>query len=98
MGGPVAAVTWQRDDTPLKNNGPLVIDDGETAMYHNDLEVTGRLPGSYTCQIRDGDDSVLYTMDYDVLGMLLHCDWFETFYHAIRNGILSLCFQHVFKF
>ena len=80
-------MTWQRDDTPLKNTGPLVIDDGETAMYHNDLEVPGRLPGSYTCQIRDGDDSVLYTMDYDVLGMLLHCDWFEIFYHAIYKII-----------
>ena len=87
-------MTWHKDNItlPIAITGPLVLDDGETATYHNDLKVTGRLPGTYTCQIKDDGDSVLGTlMDYDVPGMLLHCDWFELFYHAI---IKSLCLQH----
>ena len=69
-GGPVAAVTWQRDNIPLPNTGPLVLDDGVTATYHNDLKVTGRHPGRYTCEIRDDDDSLLHSaMDYGVPGM-----------------------------
>ena len=71
-GGPVAAVTWHKDNVtlPIAITGPLVLDDGVTATYHNDLKVTGRLPGTYTCQIKDDGDSVLDTlMDYDVPGM-----------------------------
>ena len=94
-------MTWHKDNItlPIAITGPLVLDDGVTATYHNDLKVTGRLPGTYTCQIKDDGDSVLDTlMDYDVLGMLLHCDWFELLYHYYYTvGLLRIAIfsQHV---
>lgn len=68
-GGPVASLTWSRDDIPLTNTGPLVLDDRKTSTYHNVLEVTGRVPGFYSCQIRDNSGSIIHAMNYNVKGM-----------------------------
>lgn len=57
----------------LTNTGPLVLDDGETASYHNDLRVVGRLPGNYTCQIKDNHGAIIDNMDYIVQGSCNGC-------------------------
>ena len=80
------ALTWQRDNTPLPNTGPLVLEDGETATYYNDLVMIGRHPRTqYTCIITDEHDSVLNAMDYK--GMWQYC--IEP--HNFADGICMRC-------
>ena len=68
-GGPVQSVEWMRDGFPLDNTGPLVLTSASTASYTNTLDVSGRLPGTYTCQIRDSNNQILSSMDTDINGI-----------------------------
>ena len=67
-GGPVSSVIWTRDGLLLDNTGPLVLTDASTASYTNVLQVNGRTPGTYTCQMRRADSQVLSSTDFAVHG------------------------------
>ena len=71
-GGPVQSVEWMRDGFPLDNTGPLVLANASTASYTNTLDVSSRLPGTYTCQIRGPDDQILSSMDVPINGIYPH--------------------------
>ena len=57
------SIEWMRDGVPLENTGPLDLTNASTAFYTNTLDVTGRLPGTYTCHIRGSDNKILSSMD-----------------------------------
>ena len=67
-GGPVQSVEWMRDGFPLDNTGPLVLTSASTAFYTNTLDVSGRLPGTYACQIRDSNNQILSSVDTAING------------------------------
>ena len=69
-GGPVSSVIWTRDGLLLDNTGPLVLTDVSTASYTNVLQVNGRTPGIYTCQMRGDDNQFLSSMDFNVYGII----------------------------
>ena len=68
-GGPVKSVEWMRDGFSLDNTGPLILTNSSTASYTNTLDVSGRLPGTYTCQIRGPDNQILSSMDVPINGI-----------------------------
>ena len=70
-GGPVQSVEWMRDGFPLDNTGPLILTSASTASYTNTLDVSGRLPGTYTCQIRGSDNQILNSVDTAINGMIV---------------------------
>ena len=70
-GGPVSNVIWTRDGFLLDNTGPLVLTDASTFSYTNILVVGGRIPGTYTCQVRGQDDQVLSSTSISVQGTYL---------------------------
>ena len=68
------SIEWMRDGSSLLDRdsasiGPLVLTDTSTASYVNTLEVSSRLPGTYTCLIRGPDDEILSSMDVVVNGI-----------------------------
>lgn len=71
-GGPVQSVEWMRDDFPLNNTRPLVLTNASIASYTNTLDVSGRLPGTYTCQIQGPDDRILNSMDVVINGIPIY--------------------------
>ena len=52
-GGPATTVTWTRDSTTVTEGNKTVLNDSVTAQYTHNLTVTGRLPGLYTCTVRN---------------------------------------------
>ena len=64
----VNSVVWIRDGILLENTAPLVLIDASTFAYTNILEVRGRLPGIYACQIRGPNDQVLSYTNFSVQG------------------------------
>ena len=65
-GGPATTVTWERNGVQLMNDSEYsisqVVENTVQAVYSNQLSVTGRLTGSYRCDvdnIRGGSDRTL---------------------------------------
>ena len=85
-GGPVSSVIWTRDGLLLDNTSPLVLTDVSTASYTNVLQVNGRTPGTYTCQIRGADNQVLSSADFTVHG--------SNFDEVVEFGNLLSTFLH----
>ena len=56
-GEPATTVTWTRDFTTVTEENVTVLDDPVTAQYTHTLTVTGRLPGHYTCTVRNNKSS-----------------------------------------
>ena len=52
-GGPATTVTWTRDGAPATGVTSQTVVDQQTAIYHNTLTVTGRLPGNYQCNVNN---------------------------------------------
>ena len=52
-GGPATTVTWTRDSTTVTEGTETMLNDTVTAQYTHILTVTGRLPGLYTCTVRN---------------------------------------------
>lgn len=65
------SVEWMRDGFPLDNTGPLILTNTSTASYTNTLDVSGRLPGTYTCQIRGSDNQILNSVDVAINGIYI---------------------------
>ena len=61
------SVEWMRDGFPLDNTGSLVLINASTASYSNTLDVSGRLPGTYICQIRGSDNQILSSVDTAII-------------------------------
>ena len=57
-GGPATTVTWTRDSTTVTEGNETVLNDRVTAQYTHILTVTGRLPGLYTCTVRNTKQSI----------------------------------------
>ena len=81
-GGPVSSVIWTRDGLLLVNTNPLVLTDVSTDSYTNVLQVNGRTPGTYTCQMRGADNQILSAVDFIVHGsfsfihgIMYHCSY-----------------------
>ena len=70
-GGPVQSVEWMRDGFPLDNTGSLVLINASTASYSNTLDVSGRLPGIYACQIRDSNNQILSYVNTAINGIII---------------------------
>ena len=64
-------MVWTRDGFLLDNTGPLVLVDDSTFSYTNVLMVSGRTPGTYTCQIRGTNDQILSFANFSVQGITL---------------------------
>ena len=65
-GGPATTVTWTRDSATVTEGNETVLDDPVTAQYTHTLNVTGRLPGIYTCTVannRPSNDSANITVE-----------------------------------
>ena len=71
-GGLADSVVWIRDGFLLHNTGPLVMTDASTLSYTNVLMVSGRIPGTYTCQIRGPNDQLLNSANFSVRGIYLN--------------------------
>ena len=56
-GGPATTVTWTRDSVNVTEGTETVLDDPETAQYTHTLTVTGRRPGTYTCNMSNNKPS-----------------------------------------
>lgn len=69
-GGLAKSVIWTRDGFLLHNTGPLVPIDNSTLSYTNVLTVSDqdRIPGTYTCTIRDPSDQSLSSASFRVQG------------------------------
>ena len=65
------SVEWMRDGLILDNTGPLVLTNASTASYTNTLDVSGRLPGTYTCQVRGSDNQILNSVDTAINGIII---------------------------
>ena len=66
-GGPATTVTWTRDSATTVTEGTeTVLDNPETAQYTHTLNVTGRRPGTYTCNVsnnKPSSDSATITLN-----------------------------------
>ena len=56
-GGPATTVTWTRDFTTVTQGTLTVLNDPVTANYTHTLNVTGGLPGLYTCTVANNKPS-----------------------------------------
>ena len=56
-GGPATTVTWTRDSTTVTQGNQTVLNDPVTAQYTHTLNVTGGLPGLYTCTVTNNKPS-----------------------------------------
>ena len=56
-GGPATTVTWTRDSTTVTQGTQTVLNDPVTANYTHTLNVTGGLPGLYTCTVANNKPS-----------------------------------------
>ena len=52
-GGPATTVTWTRDSTTVTEGNKTVLIDTTTAEYIHTLAVAGRMPGIYSCTVKN---------------------------------------------
>ena len=70
-GGPATSVTWTRDSTTVTGGNETILNDSVIAQYTHTLTVTGRLPGLYTCTVRN-KKQYIKSKPFVVQGMVVH--------------------------
>ena len=56
-GGPATTVTWTRNSTNVTEGTETALMNATTAEYIHSLAVTGRVPGLYSCTVKNNKPS-----------------------------------------
>ena len=93
-GGPATTVTWTRDSTTVTEGTETVLDDPVTAHYTHTLTVSGKIPGLYSCTVKNNKPSIMstnFTLKCLYKPFLFHSKQFSLSFSGPDTNQLEVC-------